>query len=329
VRLIMGPWTHGDRSQRVFGDVDFGADAPLDGALAEDHRALRLRWFDRWLRDIDNGVEREAPVKLFVMGGGSGRKTADGKLDHGGAWRDGLDWPLPETEFTPYYLHTDGGLRPDPPETAGKSLSYDYDPRNPVPTIGGTLTSGKPVMVGGAFDQREDPRFYGCEPPYLPLASRPDVLVFETPPLAADMEVTGPIVVRLWIASDCPDTDFTMKLIDVYPPSPDWPRGFAMNITDGIQRCRYRDSWSAQTMMEAGKVYEISVSPFPTSNLFKAGHRVRLDISSSNFPHFDINPNTGEPEGMARRTRVAVNTVFMDRTRPSHVVLPVIPAAVG
>ncbi len=326
VRLIMGPWTHGDRSQRIFGDVDFGDAAPLDGQLAEDHRALRLRWFDRWLRDIDNAVDAEAPVRLFVMGGGSGTKTADGKLDHGGRWRDAADWPLPETAYTNYYLHADGGLRTDAPDADESALTYDYDPRHPVPTIGGTLTSGAPVMVGGAFDQREDARFFGCTPPYLPLASRPDVLAFQTEPLAGDVEVTGPITVKLWVASDCPDTDFTMKLIDVYPPSEDWPAGFAMNITDGIQRCRYRDSWSEPTLMEPGRVYEVSVEPFPTSNLFKAGHRIRLDISSSNFPHFDVNPNTGEPEGTSRRTRIAANTVFMDKARPSHVVLPVIPA---
>ena len=326
VRLLMGPWTHGNRSQRVFGDVDFGEDAPLDGNVAEDHRALRLRWFDRWLRDVDNGVDREPAVRLFVMGGGSGRRTEDGKLDHGGRWRNEADWPLPDTRFTEYYLHADGGFRTDRPTADDASLAYDYDPRNPVPTIGGTLTSGEPVMVGGAFDQREDPRFFGCKPPYLPLASRPDVLVFETAPLEEDVEVTGPIVVRLWIASTCPDTDFTMKLIDVYPASDDWPRGFAMNITDGIMRCRYRDSWEAPSPMAPGEVYEIAVEPFPTSNLFKAGHRIRLDISSSNFPHFDANPNTGEPEGASRRTRVATNTVFMDSARPSHVLLPVIPA---
>ncbi|MEX2643279.1 MAG: CocE/NonD family hydrolase [Acetobacterales bacterium] len=326
VRLLMGPWTHGNRSQRVFGDVDFGEDAPLDGNVAEDHRALRLRWFDRWLRDVDNGVDGEPAVRLFVMGGGSGRRTAEGRLDHGGRWRDEADWPLPDTRFTEYYLHPDGGLSPERPTADEASLAYDYDPRNPVPTIGGTLTSGEPVMVGGAFDQREDPRFFGCRPPYLPLASRHDVLVFETSPLTEDVEVTGPIVVRLWIASDCPDTDFTMKLIDVYPPSDDWPRGFAMNITDGIMRCRYRDSWADPSPMIPGEVYEIAVEPFPASNLFKAGHRIRLDISSSNFPHFDVNPNTGEPEGASRRTRVATNTVFMDGARPSHVLLPVIPA---
>ena len=166
--------------------------------------------------------------------------------------------------------------------------------------------------------------FFGSRPPYLPLASRPDILVFQTPPLPADTEVCGPIQVRLWISSNCPDTDFTAKLIDVYPPNEDYPQGFAMNLTDGIMRARYRDSWIEPRFMTPGEVYELTIEPFPTCNLFKAGHRIRLDISSSNFPHFDVNPNTGEPEGRGLRTRIALNRVFMDRDRPSHLVLPII-----
>jgi putative CocE/NonD family hydrolase len=325
VRLVMGPWTHGNRVLTYAGDVDFGPEATLDGHLAEDHFAWRLRWFDRWLKGIRNGVDEEPAVRLFVMGGGTGRRNKVGRMDHGGHWRDAKDWPLPETKFTNFYLHGNGGLGPDLPEEGGPPLSYGYDPRNPVPTIGGTVTSGKPIMDWGAYDQREEPRFFGSKPPYLPLASRPDILVFETPPLEREVEVTGPIVVRLWISSNCPDTDFTAKLLDVYPPNPDYPQGFAMNITDGIIRCRYRNSWEHPEMMKPGEVYEIAIEPFPTSNLFKAGHRIRLDISSSNFPHFDLNPNTGEPEGLSQRMKVATNSVYVDRKRPSHVVLPVIP----
>ena len=325
VRLILGPWTHGDRVKSFAGDVDFGRDAVMDGSLAEDFLALRLRWFDRWLKGIDNGVDGEPAVRYFVMGGGSGRKNAEGRLDHGGHWREAADWPLPEARFTDYYLHSDGSLRREAPAAQADVLSYNYDPKNPVPTIGGAISSGSPLMEGGAYDQHETPDFFGCEPPYLPLAARPDVLVFETEPLAQDTEVTGPIRVELWISSDCPDTDFTAKLIDVYPPSTDYPRGYAMNLTSGIMRCRYRDSWERPEMMEPGRVYRITVEAFPTSNLFKAGHRIRLDVSSSNFPHFDANPNTGESEGMARRTRIATNTVHMDRTRPSRAVLPVVP----
>ena len=180
-------------------------------------------------------------------------------------------------------------------------------------------------MVGGAFDQREREDFFGSEPPYRPLAERDDVLVFQTDPLEQDVEVTGPLVVSLWISSDCPDTDFTAKLIDVYPPNEDYPEGFAMNLTDGIIRCRYRDSWERPSMMEPDQRYEVTIEAFPTSNLFLEGHRIRLDISSSNYPHFDINFNTGEPEGRATHSRVATNTVWMDLAGPSRVILPIVP----
>ena len=327
VRLILGPWTHGDRSLTYAGDVDFGPEATLDGQLAEDFWELRVRWFDHWLRGVDNGVDREPAVRYFVMGGGSGRRNAEGRLDHGGRWRNADDWPIPGTVHTPYYLHVDGTLSTDPPGGRAGSLTYRYDPENPVPSIGGTITSGRPIMEGGAYDQRERADFFGSTEPFRPLAERPDVLVFQTPHLAEAMEVTGPLVVRLWISSDCPDTDFTAKLVDVYPPSEDWPEGFAMNLTDGIVRCRYRDSWEAPTMMEPGQVYEVRVEAFPTSNLFQAGHRLRIDVSSSNYPHFDLNFNTGEPEGLATGVRVATNTVWMDASRPSHALLPMVPAS--
>jgi putative CocE/NonD family hydrolase len=180
-------------------------------------------------------------------------------------------------------------------------------------------------MRGGGYDQREGPNFYGSREPYLPVAARPDVLVFETKPLADDVEVTGVIEAQLWISSDAPDTDFTIKLIDVYPPGEDYPDGFALNLTDGILRCRYRDSWQSPTLMSPGQVYRIKLEAFPTANLFKRGHRIRLDISSSNFPHFDVNPNTGAPEGTGLSRRIARNTIFMDAGRPSHVILPLIP----
>jgi putative CocE/NonD family hydrolase len=325
VQLVMGPWTHGDRSVTYAGDVDFGPEATIDGVIAPDWRQFRLRWFDRWLRDIDNGADRDPAVRIFVMGGGSGKRNADGRLDHGGRWRSEADWPLPDTRWTPYYLHADGSLSPQQPAGGASSLSYDYDPAKPVPSIGGTMTSGAPIMEGGAYDQVESDRFFGCTPPYLPLATRPDILVFQTPPLTEPVEITGPITVKLWIASDCPDTDFTAKLIDVHPSSADYPQGFAMNVTDGIMRVRYRDSWESPKLMMPGEVVVITIEPFATSNLFARGHRIRLDIASSNFPHFDVNPNTGEPEGLARRKRIACNTVFVDKARASHVVLPVIP----
>jgi len=149
--------------------------------------------------------------------------------------------------------------------------------------------------------------------------------VFETEPLEADVEVTGVIEANLWISSDAVDTDFTIKLIDVYPPSEDYPEGYALNLTDGILRCRYRESWSAPVLMTPGHIYSVKVSAFPTANLFKQGHRIRLDVSSSNFPHFDVNPNTGAAEGVGLVRQVARNTVYMDANRPSSVSLPVIP----
>jgi putative CocE/NonD family hydrolase len=326
VRLVMGPWTHGDRALTWSGDVDFGAAATIDGNLAGNWREFRLRWFDHWLKKVPNGVEAEPAVRLFLMGGGSGKKNAEGRLDHGGRWIRADDWPVPEARATAYYLHADGGLRTAPPGQDGAPLRYDFDPANPVPTLGGTITSGEPIMVGGAFDQREDARFFGVRRPGLPLAARPDVLVFQTEALAEDVAVIGPLTVHLHVASTCSDTDFTVKLVDVHPPSADYPDGFAMNLTDGILRCRYRDSWEKPTLMEPGRVYEITVRAFATCNLFKRGHRIRLDVSSSNFPKYDVNPNTGEPEGRASLRRVATNTIHMDRTRPSHAVLGVVPA---
>ena len=316
VRLILGPWTHGNNDQSFAGDVDFGPAATLAGNLAPDLTTLRKRWFDHYLKGARNGVESEPAVRIFVMGGGTGRRNAAGRMDHGGRWRSERDWPLPGTRNTRYFLTADGRLVESKPTIKQARRVFDYDPRHPVPTLGGTVTSGQPLMVGGAFDHRE-------------LSERPDVLMFQTPPLAVDVEVTGAIEAELWIASNCPDTDFTIKLLDVYPPSDDYPQGFAMNLTEGILRCRYRDSWERPSLLEPGRPYRIRVSAFPTSNRFVAGHRIRLDISSSNFPHFDINPNTGEPEGRWRRTRVATNTIFMDATRPSSVLLPVIPSRRG
>ncbi|TXT44829.1 MAG: aminopeptidase [Spirochaetes bacterium] len=340
VSLILGPWTHGDRCLSYAGDVDFGPEAPLEGSIAPDHLALRLAFFDRWLKK--SGAQASAggaaavaelpEVRYFRMGGGSGKKKDSGRLDHGGQWRTASSWPLPGTEWRSFALQAEGKLRELPEcyhhcENAPSArISYRFDPSKPVPSIGGTITSGEPIMRGGAFDQVEDPRFFGCAPPFLPLASRPDVLVFETDELEEDLEVTGPVALHLKVSSDCPDTDFTLKLIDLYPPSKDYPRGFAMNLTDGILRARYRNSWENPQPMEPGQIYEIKIEAFPTSNLFRRGHRIRLDVSSSNFPHFDVNPNTGEVEGTARSFRVATNTVHLGGFSPSRLVLPVIPA---
>lgn len=325
VQLIMGPWLHGDRNVTHSGDVEFGPAAAFDGNVAEHWRAFRLAWFDRWVKDIPNGVDREPRVRLFLMGGGSGRRNEAGRLEHGGQWIVADDWPLTATRFVDYYLHAGNRLSPQPPQDDPKPYTYDFHPDRPVPTMGGALTSGAPVFEGGAFDQRESERFFGAKGNGLPVSARPDVVVFETPPLAENLAVIGPIVVHLHVSSNCPDTDFTAKLIDVHPPSVDYPQGFAMNLTDGILRCRYRESWEHPEPMSPGRVYEIVIEPFATANLFKAGHRIRLDISSSNFPKYDVNPNTGEAEASARTSRVATNSIHVGARHPSRVVLPLVP----
>ena len=318
-RLILGPWTHGDRSDSVFGDVSFGETAPLDH-WAGDWRAYRLRFFDHVIK----GAPLSEPnVRIFVMGGGTGRRTPEGHLDHGGRWIEAEDWPVPGATVVPFYLHADGRLDRAVPETG--ALSFDFDPSHPVPTIGGAFSSLEAVARAGAFDQVEAPDFFGCSAPYLPLSSRPDVLAFQTAPLREAVQVVGPIEVELWVETDGPDTDFTAKLIDVYPASADYPKGYAMNLTDGIFRLRYAEDPAKPRLRAAGEVTRIVVTLFPTANLFQAGHRIRLDVSSSNFPKFDVNPNTGEPDGMARRKRVARNTVYADANRPSAVRVPILP----
>jgi uncharacterized protein len=325
VRLVLGPWTHGDRSLSYAGHVEFGSAAPLDGNLGTDFFTVRRRWFDCWVKGIDNGVAEEPAVRVFVMGGGSGRRTAEGRLDHGGCWREAQSWPLPQTEFTRFYLHPGRSLLIAKPGEGGGPLSFTADPDDPVPTIGGALSSGGPVMYGGAYDQRTGPKLFGAKPPYGPLAGRPDVLVFQTPPLPEDLEIAGPIEVKLWVATDGPDADVHAKLIDLSPPGEDYPDGFAMNLCEGLLRLRYQESWEAPALLEPGRVYAVTVAMFPCANLFKRGHRLRLDLAGSDFPHFDINPNSGEPEGAMNRKRRATTRIFVDAARPSHLVLPVIP----
>jgi len=322
-RLVLGPWTHGDRTLTRFGDVEFGPDAAID-SWAGDWRAYRLRFFDEVVRGIPSN---EPPVRVFLMGGGSGRRNADGHLEHGGRWITAEDWPLPGTSFGRYYLHNDGLLAPKPPAQGADALVFDFDPSHPVPTIGGNITSLDPVAFGGASDQLEAPEFFGSRAPYLPLASRPDVLVFQTPPLEKITDLVGAVEVELWVTTNGPDTDFTAKLVDVYPPSADYPRGYAMNLSDGIARLRYLDNPEYPRLRQPGELTKVRLTLPPVGNRFMPGHRIRIDISSSNFPKFDVNPNTGEAEGKARRRRVATNTVFCDTAHPSHVVLPIL--AVG
>lgn len=325
--LIMGPWLHGDRNISHSGDVDFGDAAFFDGQVAENWLTCRLQWFERSLMDKKRAAPALAPVNVFLMGGGAGTPDAEGRLQHGGRWLHSQRWPLPGSEPMSLYLHHDQCLSCAHPGVHEATLSYRTDPDNPVPTIGGALTSGAPVFVGGAFDQRERPDFFGTLGNNRPLADRADILSFQTPPLTEDLVVAGPLYIELWIDSDAPDTDFTAKLVDVYPPSADYPQGFAMNITDGIRRCRYRDSWETPQPLTPGKRVKVVIEPFATCNVFKRGHRLRLDIASSNFPHFDVNPNSGEAEGQARHKRIATNTVHMCKDFASRLVLTIVPAS--
>jgi hypothetical protein len=323
IKLVLGPWTHGQRSVSYAGDVDFGPAAVLDGNIAPDYVAFRLAWFDRYLKGGDAPDYLPAPVKIFVMGGGPGGRDEAGRLQHGGSWRDEPRWPLLNAGPRKFYLRASGLLDPVPPDVASGVREFDFDPRHPVPTLGGAIASGAPLMEAGAFDQREAAKFFGAKEPFNDLSERPDVLVFQTEPLDVNTEITGPVTATLYVSSSAPDTDITIKLVDVYPSSQAWPDGYAMNLSHGILRLRYRESFENPEMLEPGKIYKIFIEAFPTANLFAKGHRIRLDISSSNFPHFDVNPNSGEPEGEAAHPQIARNCVHISRKHPSHISLPV------
>lgn len=332
-RLIMGAWTHGGRTHSYAGEAEFGADAAID------FYEFELRWFERWLRGIDNGVDREPPVRIFVMGGGDAHKTAEGRVFVGGHWRDEREWPLARAVATPFYLHAHGQITLQKPGNEAPS-AYQADPRHPVPTLGGNISAhnappskhnsierpgdSENLMEQGAYDQRCRVELWTCDDTRA-LAARNDVLVFRTEALTEDLEVTGRLIVKLWASSNALDTDFTAKLIDVYPPNTDFPAGIALNIGDSIVRARYRNSLEHAQLMQPGKPYLFTIEMYPTSLVFKKGHRIRVDMSSSNFPRFDVNPNTGEALNDNRRSGIALNTIYHDARRPSHIVLPVIP----
>ena len=339
LKLIMGPWPHArplNGLKSYFGQVDFGPQSVLAG---EDFRAMHLRWFDETLKGEDTGILDEPPVKIFIMGGGECSRNKAGRHQHGGEWRLENEWPLARTQYTKYYLQAGGKLAAGRPGPEPSFSRYYYDPDNPVPTIGaqypfwtaGWLRYEIPDLLGapteevpyGPYDQREDPRYFGCKTS-LPLSSRHDVLVFQTPPLERDIEVTGPITVHLWASSSAVDTDFTAKLVDVHPPNEDYPSGFEMNLADYILRARFRNGFEKAEMMTPGTIYKFTIPLRSTSNLFKKGHRIRLDISSSSFPQYSRNPNTGDAYMMGK-TIVAENKIYHDEQHPSHVVLPIIP----
>jgi putative CocE/NonD family hydrolase len=297
-RLVIGPWPHGSFTG-IFPERNYGLMASGD---VVDLVGMQLRWYDHWLKGLDNGVEQDKPVKLFVMG-----------LDQ---WREEDDWPLPDTEYRPYYLHSagransaagDGTLSTGAPGDEAEDV-YLYDPRYPVPTVGGAILMSVAMGIDqGPRDQRS-------------VEEREDVLCYTTPMLEKPIEVTGPVELVLYVSSSARDTDFTGKLVDV---SPD---GRAEILTDGILRARYRESFSEPKLMEPGQIYELHLDLWATSNVFKVGHRIRLEVSSSSFPRFDRNTNTGGTiETETEKDFVqAVNRVYHDSTRPSHLVLPVI-----
>jgi putative CocE/NonD family hydrolase len=294
--LIVGPWSHAVPFQNLVGGVDFGYQT---SAISADIDGLQLRFFDRHLKGI--GDSDLAPVRIFVMG-----------INR---WREEKEWPIPGTEFRRYYLHSrgransmygDGALSTQPPGAESPD-HFLYNPNDPAPTVGGPLCCYAGALQGGAFDQSS-------------VEHRADVLVYSTEPLAEDIEVTGPIVVTLFAASSALDTDFTAKLVDV------GPCGMARNLTDGIIRARFRESQSEQKLLSPGKVTQFTIDLWNTANVFKAGHRIRLEISSSNFPRFDRNPNTGNELFTDSEMRPAMQTVMHDRAYPSHITLPIVPA---
>jgi uncharacterized protein len=287
-KLIIGPWQHRVNASRRIGDIDFGEAALID------LEGIKLRWFDRWLKGIKNGVERD-PVEIFTTGRNE--------------WRRHRSWPLPNASPTPYYLHSkgsantsygDGLLSTRKPAADEPSDGYTYDPADPVPNI-----DDKELGAEGPFDQR-------------PIERRDGVLVYSSPPLDREVEVSGRITVKLFAATSARDTDFWAQLTDVFP------NGYSMHLTEGIIRGRYRRSLERPELLKPGAVKEFTIDLWIVSNAFLRGHKMRLDVSSSSFPKYDRNPNTGNPFGQDAELRVAQQTVFHDTLRPSSLILPVV-----
>ena len=291
-RIMIGPWPHVFSSS--FAGVSFGKDSLVS------LRPEQIRWFDRWLKGDEGAATPRHPVRLFVMG-----------IDR---WRDEDEWPLARARSVKFYLDSGGhantlygdGLLGAKPGVSSAPDTFVYDPRNPVPTKGGAVCCDPRVFPWGPMDQR-------------PVEKRRDVLVYSTAPLLSDTEVTGKILLVLYASSSAPDTDFTVKLVDVFPD------GEARNLTDGILRARYRESLEKPEPIVPGEVYRMTIDGGVTSNVFRAGHRIRIEISSSNFPRFDRNPNTGAAVADEKQPRTALQIVYHDHDRHSYVLLPVVP----
>jgi putative CocE/NonD family hydrolase len=300
-KIYVIPWTHHIPEGPKFGDIDFGPQGYVNLDLED------LRWFDYWLKGMDTGIMDEPPIKLFVMGRNE--------------WRFENEWPLARTQFTPYYLHSQGNantlygngiLTPDSPGGEPPD-QYDYDPDNPVPTLGGNNSTwtlmkfaAEPIYPG-PIDQRSIER-------------RDDVLVYTSPVLEADLEATGPLQMILYASSSARDTDFTAKLVDVFPD------GRAIHLSEGILRARHRKSLKSIEFLQPGEIDDFRITMAPTSNVFLKGHRMRLEISSSNFPRFDRNLNTEDPIGFGTTWKIAHQTVMHNSRYASHILLPVIPS---
>ena len=294
-RLVVSVGGHaGESSSGKVGAVEFGSKLPADGD------ELTLRWYDWLLKGEANGVEKEKPVKIFVMGKNE--------------WREEDDWPLARARNTKYYVHSTGaangitgnGALSMVAPAEEKPDQYVYDPSDAAPTIGGPLCCGALPTGIGPEDQR-------------PAEARGDVLVYTTPAFAKDTEVSGPVSLDLYVSSSAVDTDFTGMLVDV------WPNGFAQNLTSGILRLRYRNSQEKPELANPGETYHLTVDLWATSNVFLAGHKLRLEVSSSNFPRFDRNLNTGEEQARATRMVKATNVLYHDKAHPSALIVAVVP----
>jgi len=291
-KLLMGPWPHNVTAQPTkLGEVDFGPEAKIDLP------ATLLRWYDHWLKGIDTGFMSEPPVRIFVMGANR--------------WRDEHEWPPARAKTVKYFLHGrgranslygDGSLSTAEPGDEPQD-HYTDQPERPVPFI----TEPTFAQIGGPDD-------------YRPVERRDDVLVYTTRPLADDTEVTGPVRVRLYAGSSATDTDFMAKLLDV------WPDGYAQRLCDGMVRARFREGMERPRLIEPGHVYAYDIDCWNTCQVFKKGHRIRLEVASSAFPKYDRNPNSGAPLGKSTEMRTADQTVYHDRNQPSHLLLPVVPA---